>query len=103
MTQNLDIWFADGDIVIQAENTQFRVYKGTLCNASEVLKEAVENIGDSKGMKGFPLLCLSDSSVDVAYVFKTSFTAGNLNLLISTDLFCQVLATEAEIRNPTPV
>jgi hypothetical protein len=68
-----DIWFADGNIVIQAENMQFRVYKGTLCNASEVLKEAVENIGDSNGVKGLPLLCLSDSSVDVAYVFKTIF------------------------------
>lgn len=70
-----DIWFDDGNIIIQAENTQFRLYKGLLCNASEseVLKAAIRNIGDSKGVDGCPLLCLSDSSLELSYVFKSIF------------------------------
>ncbi|KAJ7718415.1 hypothetical protein DFH07DRAFT_333663 [Mycena maculata] len=68
-----DIWFADGNIVIQAQDTQFRVYKGPLCNASPVLKTAVEDLGDSKGVEGCPLLHLTDSSTDVACVLRTIF------------------------------
>ncbi|KAJ7633913.1 hypothetical protein DFH06DRAFT_1139830 [Mycena polygramma] len=53
-----NIWFSDGNLLVQAQNTQFRVYKGTLCTSSEVLKEAIENMGDSKGEEGCPLLFL---------------------------------------------
>jgi hypothetical protein len=68
-----DIWFDDGNIIVQAHNMQFRVYKGVLCNRSEVLMAAIEDIVDSKGVEGCPLLLLSDSSVDVAYVFRAIF------------------------------
>ncbi|KAJ7681828.1 hypothetical protein DFH06DRAFT_282732 [Mycena polygramma] len=68
-----NIWFSDGNLIVQAQNTQFRVYKGTLCTSSEVLKGAIENMGDSKGLEGCPLLFLSDSSVDVGYLFEVIF------------------------------
>ncbi|KAJ7605360.1 hypothetical protein DFH06DRAFT_1252913 [Mycena polygramma] len=68
-----DIWFEDGNIILQAENTHFRVYKGTLCSSSQVLKDAIEDIEDSKGVEGCSFLMLSDSSFDVTYVLRTIF------------------------------
>ncbi|KAJ7773971.1 hypothetical protein B0H16DRAFT_1510574 [Mycena metata] len=68
-----DIWFEDGNIIVQAEDTQFRVYKGPLCKSSEVLKTAVDNMGDSKGVDGCPLLFLSDSPTDLGHVFRALF------------------------------
>ncbi|KAJ6474496.1 hypothetical protein C8R47DRAFT_1144344 [Mycena vitilis] len=73
VTVRSDIWFQDGNIVIQAQDTQFRVYQGTLCSASEVLKLAIEGLGDSKGVEGRPLIVLSDSSVDMTHVLRTLF------------------------------
>ncbi|KAJ7151984.1 hypothetical protein C8R46DRAFT_1357602 [Mycena filopes] len=68
-----DIWFDDGNIVLQAEDTQFRVYKGTLCNSFDVLKNLVENVEDSKGIEGCPLLLLSDSAIEVGHVLQRMF------------------------------
>ncbi|KAJ7679607.1 hypothetical protein B0H17DRAFT_944046 [Mycena rosella] len=68
-----DIWFDYGNLVVQAENLQFRVYKGTPCSSSEVLRAAIYNVGDSKGVEGCPLVFLSDSSVEVAYLFRVIF------------------------------
>ncbi|KAJ7110798.1 hypothetical protein C8R43DRAFT_1079255 [Mycena crocata] len=68
-----DIWFDDGNIVIQAENTQFRVYKGALSRASTVLKEAIDYIGEGKGVEWCPLLFLSDSAAEMAYVLRAIF------------------------------
>ncbi|KAJ7021981.1 hypothetical protein C8F04DRAFT_1139453 [Mycena alexandri] len=68
-----DIWFDDGNIILQADNTQFRVYKGSLYHFSEVLKTAMENMGDSKGAEGCPLLFLSDSTVELGYVLRALF------------------------------
>ncbi|KAJ7151978.1 hypothetical protein C8R46DRAFT_913377, partial [Mycena filopes] len=68
-----DIWFDAGNIVVRAEDTQFRVYKGTLCNSSTVLKNLVENVVDSKGIEGCPLLFLSDSAIEVGHVLRTMF------------------------------
>ncbi|KAJ6615350.1 hypothetical protein B0H10DRAFT_2041009 [Mycena sp. CBHHK59/15] len=66
-------WKHRGAQVVQAENTQFHVYKGTLCNHSEVLKQNVENMEDSEGVEGCPLLHLSDATIEVENVFRTVF------------------------------
>ncbi|KAJ6471089.1 hypothetical protein C8R47DRAFT_1147835 [Mycena vitilis] len=68
-----DIWFEDGNIILQAENTQFRVYKGTLRSSSEVLKIAIDNMEDSKGLDGCPVLYLHDSPVDLGFVLRNIF------------------------------
>ncbi|KAK7027754.1 hypothetical protein R3P38DRAFT_2939912 [Favolaschia claudopus] len=68
-----DIWFDDGNIIVQAETTQFRLYKGALCASSAILKEAVENLGESKGVEGCPILFLSDSSEDLGCLLHVMF------------------------------
>ncbi|KAJ7605364.1 hypothetical protein DFH06DRAFT_1487247 [Mycena polygramma] len=50
-----DIWFEDGNIILQ------------------VLKAAIEDVADEKGVDGCPLLLLSDSSLDMTYVLRTMF------------------------------
>ncbi|KAJ7661029.1 hypothetical protein B0H17DRAFT_1337283 [Mycena rosella] len=68
-----DIWFADGNVVLQAESTQFRVYKGTLCSYSEVFKRLLDGIEDYKGVDGCPLVHVSDSSIDMEHILRTIF------------------------------
>ncbi|KAJ7613650.1 hypothetical protein DFH06DRAFT_1109159 [Mycena polygramma] len=64
-----DIWFEDGNIILQAEDMQFRVYKGTLRSSSEV----TVNMEDSKVVDGCPVLNLHDSPVELAFVLRTIF------------------------------
>ncbi|KAF7368663.1 hypothetical protein MVEN_00190600 [Mycena venus] len=68
-----DIWFDDGNIIVQAEDTQFRVYRGTLCSTSEVFKDTISNMIEAKGIEGCPILFLSDYAADVTYIFRTIF------------------------------
>ncbi|KAJ7773955.1 hypothetical protein B0H16DRAFT_1362876 [Mycena metata] len=68
-----DVWFDDGNLIVQAHNTQFRVFKGPLCHSSKVLKDAVDNMGDSKGVDECPVLFLSDSATDLGHVLRTVF------------------------------
>ena len=68
-----DIWFADGNIIVQAESTQFRVYKGTLCMSSEIFKTAIASMDENRTVDGCPLLYLSDLSVDITYLFRAIF------------------------------
>lgn len=34
-----DIWYDDGNVVLQAQNTQFKVYRGILAQSSPVFKD----------------------------------------------------------------
>jgi hypothetical protein len=60
-----EIWFDDGGIVLQAEMTQFKVYKGTLTSHSVVLKDLIANMEENKGVDGCPFLYLGDTAADV--------------------------------------
>ncbi|KAJ7435219.1 hypothetical protein B0H11DRAFT_1859193 [Mycena galericulata] len=70
-----DIWFEDGNLVVQAQDTQFRAYKGVLgSRLSAILEEQMNNLGEtSKSVEGCPLLYLPDSSIDVEHVFRAIF------------------------------
>ncbi|KAF8145623.1 hypothetical protein K438DRAFT_1425906, partial [Mycena galopus ATCC 62051] len=38
-----DLWFEDGNIVIQAGNSQFRVYRGVLAKRSSVFQDMLSS------------------------------------------------------------
>ncbi|KAF7295884.1 hypothetical protein HMN09_01132100 [Mycena chlorophos] len=59
-----ELWFADGTIVLQAENTQYRVYRGILERYSPILKAALENAPERKPVAGCPVFDLNDSVLD---------------------------------------
>ncbi|KAJ7775514.1 hypothetical protein B0H16DRAFT_1757026 [Mycena metata] len=68
-----EIWFDDGNIIVQAENTQFRLFKGALCSSSDVFKDLVEDMADLTAEDGSPLLLLTDSAAELTYVLRTIF------------------------------
>ena len=63
-----DYWFEDGNIVLQAENTQFRIHKGILARHSSVFKDMVgipqPSTSEEDLVEGCPLVRLSDAAKD---------------------------------------
>lgn len=61
------IWYDDGNVILQAENTQFRVHKSILAKRSAVLRtilEAKQPAGQLR-VYGAPVARLEDSEKDV--------------------------------------
>ncbi|KAF7974951.1 hypothetical protein HWV62_11013 [Athelia sp. TMB] len=69
-----DIWYDDGNVVLQAQNTQFKVYRGILAQSSPVFKDMFmipqPPIEDTQLVEGCPVVCLSDSAEEVRYVLR---------------------------------
>ncbi|KAJ7494255.1 hypothetical protein B0H11DRAFT_1858006 [Mycena galericulata] len=70
-----DLWFEDGNIVIQAGNSQFRVYRGVLAARSSVFKDmlSVPQSPESELVDGCPLVRLTDSEMEVEVFLKALF------------------------------
>ncbi|CAA7266033.1 unnamed protein product [Cyclocybe aegerita] len=69
------LWFADGNVVVQVENTQFRVHRSVLSQHSDILADCFE-MPQPEGeptMEGCPLLYLPDVARDVEYVISTLY------------------------------
>jgi len=63
-------WFEDGNVILEAEATQFRVYRGILAANSTVFKDMFEFAqpeGDGN-VDGCPVVQLSDSAEDLQHV-----------------------------------
>ena len=57
-TREADLWYDDGDIVIQAETTQFRVSKGVLASFSDIFKDMSsipQPLSDEEVIDGCPV------------------------------------------------
>ena len=69
-----DIWFDDGNIVLQAENVQFRFFKGILAAYSPFFRDAFaipQPMHNSEGtVEGCPVMKLPDSAADVEYMLS---------------------------------
>jgi hypothetical protein len=69
-------WFADGNIILQAELTRYHVYRGVLADSSDIfadmfsLSQPAQAAGD---VEGCPVVELSDSAKDWHYVLKALF------------------------------
>ncbi|KAK7036027.1 BTB domain-containing protein, partial [Favolaschia claudopus] len=71
-----EVWFEDGNIVIRAENTQFRVYRGVLAAKSPVFQDmfSIFQPIDSETVDGCPLIRLPDvATAEVAVFLKAIF------------------------------
>jgi hypothetical protein len=73
-----ELWFDDGNIVIQAGNTQFRVYRGVLAARSTVFQDMLSfpQPPDSELVEGCPLVQLHDSTAEVTVFLKAIFDSG---------------------------
>ncbi|KAF7353937.1 hypothetical protein MVEN_01080000 [Mycena venus] len=70
-----ELWFDDGNLVIQAGNNQYRVFRGILAARSPVFKDmfSFPQPPDSDLVEGCPLVHLSDSAEEVTVFFRAIF------------------------------
>jgi hypothetical protein len=75
-----DIWFADGNIVLRAEDTLFKTYIGILANASSVFRDMFgvpqPPANDTERYEGLPLVRLPDTVWDITHFFKAIHVHG---------------------------
>ncbi|KZP14498.1 hypothetical protein FIBSPDRAFT_935715 [Athelia psychrophila] len=72
-----DIWYDDGNVILEAEATQFKVYRGALAEASSVFKDmfsfpqpASETI---RAVEGCSVVQLSDTAEDVTFILQALY------------------------------
>lgn len=71
-----DPWFEDGNIILQAEWTQFKVYRGILAKNSEIFKDMFAMPLPAAGEEledGCPVVHLSDRAEDWHHVLGALF------------------------------
>ncbi|KAK7036031.1 BTB domain-containing protein [Favolaschia claudopus] len=70
-----ELWFEDGNLVIQAQNTLYRVYRGFLSSRSTVFEDmlAFPQPPDAELVEGCPLVCLPDPENEVTPFLKAIF------------------------------
>ena len=71
-----DLWFADGNVVLRAEDTLFKVYQGLLSRESEVFRTMFslpQPAESSDTYEGTPLVVLQDSAEDIERFLLTIF------------------------------
>ncbi|EKM50527.1 uncharacterized protein PHACADRAFT_188091 [Phanerochaete carnosa HHB-10118-sp] len=77
-TKSLDIWYADGSVVLVAEKTGFRVHTSILGCACEVFRDMAaipQPTGDdgSETYEGYPVLRLQDAAADLHHFLKAIY------------------------------
>ncbi|KAJ3558149.1 hypothetical protein NM688_g1092 [Phlebia brevispora] len=62
------LWFEDGNVVLQAGDTMFRVYRGMLCNASVIFRDmfSMPQPPEGETIEGVPHVKLHDSPWELA-------------------------------------
>ena len=72
-----DIWYADGNVILQAEGVQFKVHKSILAQSSPVFEDMFSlPQPPSSGvdtLDGCPIVHLSDSAEEVGHVLRAIF------------------------------
>jgi hypothetical protein len=65
-----DVWFEDGTLVVRAETTVFRVYRGILASQSEVFKDMLAfpqpDDPEAEAFDGCPVVRVQDSAEDMS-------------------------------------
>lgn len=85
-----DVWFSDGNIVLQIENNQFRVFRSLLELQSPTLLKIFQehaNAKDAERVEGCPVVHLENVSADDArHVLKAVFEPTCVsNFLVSSN------------------
>lgn len=74
-----ELWFDDGNLVLQAGNTQFRIHRGIICASSTVFKEMFglpQLVPGDEVVEGCPVVHLSDSAVELQHALKAIYDRG---------------------------
>ncbi|KDR86013.1 hypothetical protein GALMADRAFT_49237, partial [Galerina marginata CBS 339.88] len=70
--KSADYWFDDGNVILQAENTQFRVHRGNISRHSQVFRDMFSLPQPEKEplFEGCPLVHVSDAPQDWENIFS---------------------------------
>ncbi|KAJ6516606.1 hypothetical protein C8R47DRAFT_1000600 [Mycena vitilis] len=73
-----DVWFDDGTVVLQAEKTLFRVYRGVLAAQSPIFRDAfaIPQPAMQDTYEGCPLVVLHDSALELRIFLLATHDAG---------------------------
>ena len=71
-------WLEDGNVVLVAQRTAFRVLRSILSECSEIFRDmfAVPQPPDGETLEGCPVVQLSDAKQDVEFVLSVLFSGG---------------------------
>ncbi|KAJ6589833.1 hypothetical protein DFH09DRAFT_908850 [Mycena vulgaris] len=86
-----DIWHNDGSLVLQADNTQFRVHWGVLALHSSFFRamQSVPQPPDQPSVDGCPVLEMQDAVQDIEHLLKVLY---NPTFLLQTALPLPIIA-----------
>ncbi|KAJ6495795.1 hypothetical protein C8R47DRAFT_957081, partial [Mycena vitilis] len=70
-----EIWYKDGSVVLQAQNTQFRVHWTLLAQHSAVFSDmmGLPQPPDQPSVEGCPVVELQDTTEDVGHLLKAIY------------------------------
>jgi hypothetical protein len=73
--QRSEIWYSDGSLILQVENTQFRVHWSVLALNSSFFRnlQGLPQPPDQPRVEGCPIIELHDSLEDVEYLLKALY------------------------------
>ncbi|KDR86011.1 hypothetical protein GALMADRAFT_235199 [Galerina marginata CBS 339.88] len=91
-------WFEDGNVILQAENTQFRVYRGILSRNSQVFRDMFSLPQPEKEtlFEGCPLVHVSDAPKDWENIFSILYDH-NTSYVSTSTLALPLLASMLRI------
>ncbi|CAA7261832.1 unnamed protein product [Cyclocybe aegerita] len=98
ITRSTNFWLDDGNIILQAENTQFRVHKSMLARQSSIFKDMFSIPQPSEPLdpvvEGCPVVTLSDKASDVdciLSIFYDNVNVVDLGEALSIDQLAVIL------------
>ncbi|KAJ7163063.1 hypothetical protein C8R46DRAFT_333753 [Mycena filopes] len=84
LTRSTEYWFEDGNIILQVESTQFRLFKGVLSKHSSVFRDmfTMPLPADEPTIEGCPIVVLSgdtvqDWTLSLSVLFPELYSAEN--------------------------
>ena len=80
-----DLWFEDGNLILQAENKLFRIYRGLLGARSSVFKDMLAfppPEGGNPMVDGCPIVTVYDSANDMGFFLKALFDSRYVPVLL---------------------
>ncbi|KAL4244374.1 hypothetical protein ABKN59_010543 [Abortiporus biennis] len=80
-----ELWFEDGSVVIQAENTLFRVHSGVLAAQSEVFRDmfSLPPPADAETYDGCAFVRVSDSAEDMKHLLMVMIKCDFDNIVLN--------------------
>lgn len=75
-TRVQDLWFDDGNLILKAENSLFRIYSGFLAARSSVFRDMLAFPPPTEGnatLEGCPVVFVYDAPIDLTHFLRAIF------------------------------